>query len=138
MNKELAGKLRLSLERHEIRKMVITAAIDRKNALKEELSDKLVFLKMDGCKRRRVSYFAINVQFINSKNMLNIKTLVARDTQAQHSSVLDEMFDSVWSEIMDYNDSLAKCNAYTAVSFFVMTSRKNMWIDLSIKFATLL
>ena len=126
------------MERHEIRKMVITAAIHRKNALKEELSDKLVFLKMDGCKRRRVSYFAINVQFISSKNMLNIKTQVVRDTQAQHSSVLDEMFDSVWSKIMDYNDSLAKCSAYTAVSFFVMASRKNMWIDLSIKFATLL
>ena len=34
LNGELAGKLGLSLERHEIRKMVITAAIDRKHALK--------------------------------------------------------------------------------------------------------
>ena len=43
--------------------------------MKEELSDKFVFLKMDGCTRYRVSYLAINVQFINSENMVDIKTL---------------------------------------------------------------
>ena len=74
------------LETHEIRKMVITAAINRKNALKEELSDKFVFLKMDGCTRHRVNYLAINVQFIHPKNMLEIKTLAVHDTQAQHRS----------------------------------------------------
>ena len=38
-------KLELSLETHEIIKMVITAAIDQKNASKEELSNKFVSLK---------------------------------------------------------------------------------------------
>ena len=64
--------------------MVITAAIDRKNKLKEELSGKFVFLKMMAA--GLINYLAINVQFINSKNMLDIKTLAVRDTQAQHSS----------------------------------------------------
>ena len=41
---------------------------------------------MNGCTRHRVGYLALNVQFINSKNMLDIKTLAVRDTQAQHSS----------------------------------------------------
>ena len=82
---ELAGKLGLFLERKKIKKMVITAAIGRKNALKEELSGKFVFLKMDGCTRHRISYLAVNVQFINSKNMQDVKTLAVRDTQPQHS-----------------------------------------------------
>ena len=86
LNGKLAGKLRLSLETQEIRKMVTTATIDRKNVLKEELSDKFVFLKMEGCTRHRVNYLAINVQFIHSKNMLDIKTLAVGDTQTQHSS----------------------------------------------------
>ena len=86
LNGELAGKLGLSLEGSKIRKVVKTAAIDQKNVLKEELSDKFVFLKMESCARHGVSYLAINVQFINSKNMLDIKTLAVRDTQAQHSS----------------------------------------------------
>ena len=86
LNGELAGKPGLFLERYEIRKMVITAAIYKKNSLKEEIIDKFVFLKIDGCTKHRVSYLAINVQFINSKNMLDIKTLAVRDNKAQHSS----------------------------------------------------
>ena len=85
LNGELAGKLGLSLGRHEIRKRAITAAIDRKK-LKKGRNDKFVFLKLDGCTRHRVNYLAINVQLINSKNMLDIKTLAVRDTQAQHNS----------------------------------------------------
>ena len=100
LNGELAGKLGLSLERHEIRKIVITAAIDQKHALKE-LSDKFVFLKMDGCKRHRVSYLAINVQFINSKNMVDIKTLAVRDTQAQHSNEL--LRDTLETVLKEFN-----------------------------------
>ncbi|CAK8690149.1 unnamed protein product [Clavelina lepadiformis] len=80
---ELAEKLGVSLERHEIRKMVLKAATDQKNALKEDLSDKFVFLKMDGCTKLRVHYLAINVQLVNSKNMLDIRTLAVRDSTAQ-------------------------------------------------------
>ena len=43
--------------------MVITEAIDKKNALKEDLSEKFVFLKMVGCTKHRVSYLIINRQF---------------------------------------------------------------------------
>ena len=48
------------------------------NALKEELSDKFVFLKMNGCIRHKVNHLAIS--------MLDSKTLAVRDTQAPHSS----------------------------------------------------
>ena len=82
----------VSLETHEIKKKVITARIDRKNALKEELSDKFVFFEMDGCTGHRVNFLALNARFIHSKNMLDIKTLAVRDTQAHHSSNVPSNF----------------------------------------------
>ena len=70
-----------------------------KTCIEEELSDKFVFLKMDGCTRHRVSYLAINVQFINSKNMVDIKTLAVHDTQAQDSSeLLQDTLETVLKE----------------------------------------
>ena len=54
---------------------------------------------MDGCTKHRVNYLAINVQFIHSKNMLDIKTLAVRDTQAQHSSeFLQHTLETVFKE----------------------------------------
>ena len=56
---------------------------------------------MDGCTRHRVSYLAINVQFINSKNMVDIKTLAVCDTQAQHSSEL--LRDTLETVLKEFN-----------------------------------
>ena len=54
---------------------------------------------MDGCTRHRVSYLAINVQFINSKNMVDIKTLAVHDTQTQHSNeLLQDTLETVLKE----------------------------------------
>ena len=41
---------------------------------------------MDGCTRNRINYFALNVQFVDSKNEVRIFTLAVRDTENQHSS----------------------------------------------------
>jgi len=41
---------------------------------------------MDGCTRHRINYFALNVQFVDSKNEERIFTLAVRDTASQHSS----------------------------------------------------
>ena len=47
----------------------------------------------------RVSNLAINIQFINFKNMVDIKTLAVRDTQAQHSSeLLRDILETVLKE----------------------------------------
>ena len=41
---------------------------------------------MDGCTRQRISYFALNIQFVNSKNEVRILTVAVKDTENQHSS----------------------------------------------------
>ena len=41
---------------------------------------------MDGCTRHRINYFALNAQFVDSKNEVRIFTLAVRDTENQHSS----------------------------------------------------
>ena len=41
---------------------------------------------MDGCTRHRINYFALNVQFVDSKNEVRIFTLAVRDTENQYSS----------------------------------------------------
>ena len=45
-----------------------------------------MFLKIDGCTRHRINYFALNVQFVDSKNEVRIFTLAVRDAENQHSS----------------------------------------------------
>ena len=63
LNGEMARKLSVSLERESIRKLVIEEAIKQKEELKKSLKGRFVFLKMDGCTRHRVNYFAIKVRF---------------------------------------------------------------------------
>ena len=41
---------------------------------------------MDACTQHRVNYFALNAQFVDSKNELTIITMAVRDTNNQHSS----------------------------------------------------
>ena len=81
---EMAEKLGVLLS--SIRNLILCEAEEQKNKLKEELRDKFLFLKMDGCTRHRISYFALNVQFVDSKNEVRIFTLAVRDTENQHSS----------------------------------------------------
>ena len=81
---EMAKKLGVSLS--SIRNLILCEAEERKNKLKETLHDIFLFLKMDGCTRHRINYFALNVQFVDSKNKVRIFTLAVRDTENQHSS----------------------------------------------------
>ena len=82
---ELATKLGVSLERHCVRDMVINEADNQKQLLKEMLHKKFCHLKMDACTRHKVNYFAINVQFMNDNNKLNIHTLAVREFHALHT-----------------------------------------------------
>ena len=82
LNGEMAEKLGVSLRSHSIRNMILYEA-EKQKKLKEELHDKS---KMDACTRHRVNYFALNAQFVDSKNELTIITMAIRDTDNQHSS----------------------------------------------------
>lgn len=85
LNGELANKLGISLDRHDIRNMVIREAENQKKGLKEMLHGKFCFLKMDACTRQRINYFTINVKFVDNNNALTLYTLAVRDIQAQHT-----------------------------------------------------
>ena len=56
---EMAEKLGVSLS--SIRNLILCEAEEQKHKLKEELRDKFLFSKMDGCTRHRINYFALNV-----------------------------------------------------------------------------
>ena len=81
---EMAKKLGVSLA--SLRNLIPCEAEEQKNILKDELRDKFLFLKMDGCTRHKINYFALNVQFVDSKNEVRIFTLAVKDTENQHSS----------------------------------------------------
>ena len=55
---------------------------------------------MDAYTRHRVNNFAINAQFLNSKNDTIIKTIAGRDTKSQHASdFLLELLNNVLEKI---------------------------------------
>lgn len=87
LNGEMARKLGISLDRENIRKIIIDAAISiKKKSLKDDLRGKFIYLKMDAATRHRVNYFAINARFINKAEEINTKTLAVKYTQAYHDS----------------------------------------------------
>ncbi|KAM4018767.1 LOW QUALITY PROTEIN: uncharacterized protein ACNLHF_008010 [Anomaloglossus baeobatrachus] len=86
LNREIARKLSVSLERESIRKLVIEEAFKKRKNLKKTLKGRFLFLKMDACTRHRVNYFAINVRFVCDKNEIVTKTLAVKDTKAHHTS----------------------------------------------------
>ena len=60
--------------------------MQQKEVLKKEQHDKFLFLKLDACTRHKVNCLGINVQFVNLKNKLDIRTQAVRDTEAQYNS----------------------------------------------------
>ena len=62
---EMAEKLGVSLS--ILRNLILSEVEEQKNILKDELRDKFLFLKMDGCTRHRINYFALNVSFLIPK-----------------------------------------------------------------------
>ena len=71
-------------EMASMRNLILCEAEEQKNKLKEELRDRFLFLKMGGCTRHRINYFALNVQFVDSENEVRIFTLAVKDTENQH------------------------------------------------------
>ena len=86
LNGELAKKLNISLDRNNIRSLIIHEANNQKDLLKNLMKNKFVFLKMDACTRMRTNYIAINVQFMNKNMEVIIYTLAVKDTNANHFS----------------------------------------------------
>ena len=56
---EMAEKPGVSLL--SLRNLILCEAKEQKNILKDELLDKFLFLKLDGCTRHRINYFALNI-----------------------------------------------------------------------------
>ena len=77
LHREMAEKLGVSLS--SIRNLILCKADEQKNKLTEELCGKLLFLNTDGCTRHRTNYFALNVQFVDSKYEVKIFTLAVKD-----------------------------------------------------------
>lgn len=96
LNGEMASKLKVSLGRESIRKLIIDEAANRRSQLIKNLQGCLVFIKMDGCTRHRVNYVAINVRFVKNKEIIT-QTLAIKDTQAHHSS---EYLKNILKEIL--------------------------------------
>ena len=83
---EMARKVGVSLNRNNIKKLLLDEYESQKKQMKSKSSNKFVNLKMDACTREHhhVSYFAINVRYADEgKNCTKI--VARRDTQAQHS-----------------------------------------------------
>jgi len=57
---KMAEKLGVSLS--SIRNLILCEDEEQKNKLKEETHDKSLFLKLDGCTRHRINYFALNIR----------------------------------------------------------------------------
>ncbi|XP_023222406.1 uncharacterized protein LOC111623902 [Centruroides sculpturatus] len=85
LNGEMARKLGVSLDRENIRRLIIEEAVLKKDELWKRLKDRLIFIKMDACTRHRVNYFAIDVLFIDENNTIVTKTLAVKDTMAHHT-----------------------------------------------------
>ena len=84
INGKLAKFLRVSLNRGAIKNMVMDETECQK--LKDMLSYKYFYLKMDACTQHRVNYFTTNVQFVEGNNKITIDSLAVRCTYHNHKS----------------------------------------------------
>ncbi|XP_039441388.1 uncharacterized protein LOC120422101 [Culex pipiens pallens] len=99
LNGEIAQKLGVSLERENIRAMVIGEANSKKEELKRILKNRFIFVKVDACTRHRVNYLAINVRFVAENGKAITKTLAVKDTEAHHAGdYLKCMLQEVFTE----------------------------------------
>lgn len=84
----MAQKLDVSLAYEGVRNMVMASFTKAQNALKLQLLNHFVHLKIDGCTRGMVNYVAVNVRFYSSETSLPVtKTLAIVDTNHTHTSV---------------------------------------------------
>ncbi|XP_076057964.1 uncharacterized protein LOC143035181 isoform X2 [Oratosquilla oratoria] len=86
LNGEMAHKLGVPLERNSIQNLVLTEAKKQKDALKEFLCGRFIFLKIDACTCQKMNYFAVNIQCVNDKKEVVTHTLAVRNTEAHLTS----------------------------------------------------
>jgi len=63
LNGQMANSLNVCLDRQAVRKYVLEEAERRKQVLKNEIADKLIFVKLDAATRLRKNYLGVNIQF---------------------------------------------------------------------------
>jgi hypothetical protein len=80
---QMAKELGVAVGREAVRKRVIGRFLKEKEALKEELKGKFVYLKFDGATRLRKHFLGISVQFLNESGEIAGKTLALVDTKAK-------------------------------------------------------
>lgn len=79
---EMAAKLGVSLEWHNIRKRIFEEANNKKNCWRRYSRE---YSSEDG-RMHTVNYFGINVQLVNENKEMIIRIWVLKDTKAQHAS----------------------------------------------------
>jgi len=82
----IARHLGVSLQRDAVRALVITNA----KAAKDILCNKAAFLKMDGAKRQRTSFVAVNTQFV-LKNAIVMRKITVVDLEGQQTAASMKM-----------------------------------------------
>lgn len=95
-----AIQLQVSLDRDQIRNMVLDEARRMKKELKDELKKKCVYIKADAATRHTRNYMGINVQYFH-EGSIRIKTLALRDTAGGHDS---ESIKNIIAEVVEEYD----------------------------------
>ena len=124
LNGEMARKYGISLERHNIRTLIINEAVAKKDELKKDLAGQYIFLKMDAATRHRVNYFAINARYYSADCKIVTKTLAVKDTKANHDShYLHNLVENVLSD-HNINKSQIICIVTDNASNMIKTIEK--------------
>ena len=103
---EMSDKLKVSLDRHSVRKYVIEKYQKEKNILKEQLKDKLIYVKMDGCTRHRTNYLGINIRYLDINHEPVTKNLAIKNTKAKHCSI--DLKNILLSVLDDYDIKISQ------------------------------
>lgn len=99
LNGQMAEILGISLERRQIRRIVMESYENEKQSLILSLKGRYVHLKIDSCTRLKVNYVAINIRFVNQDCQMVTKTLAVRDSKERHdSSYLQGLINQVLNE----------------------------------------
>ena len=86
---EMAKKTNVSLNRDNVRNLIIGAANKKIQEIKDELKGRALFIKIDGCTRQNRSYLGVNVQFsssVTNRVGIEIRTLAVKDCDGVHTA----------------------------------------------------
>ena len=66
--------------------------------MKNELSGRYIFLKIDAATRHMVNYFAINLRYCTDDCKIITQTLAVKDTKANHDNTSMKLLENVLEE----------------------------------------